>query len=265
MAARIRWGRALLVVSLLAFGLIPVVVNADIAAAHEAGACATENGLATKLAEQATYIEHNTTTKAGTPVDDVYHFVSGVTADGRVIPVHMGGPHGFETAYSPTWMDYIYYADMAVLHWTSPPPCSGPDDYAFAATVQCGHADFSTTHCYFDAWVGLQVGGGEVFPAPWGYSHRKNASPRQSCYAEGGRHEVADSSAWVRTFLYLDGSFTAPTPDHPFNARKSTSKEVWATSNTHLYNNGPCWPGFCDATTPPNNNASTAFNSCNLG
>jgi hypothetical protein len=181
---------------------------------------------------------------------------------------HAGGPHALESAYSPLFDDwYLYFADMSILHWASD-PCGGWDDYAFAATVGCAEdtPTFSTSPCLYDAWIALQRSAdGSTWTSPWGYSHRKNASPRASCYAQGGRHGIPDYSYWVRTWLYLDGSFTEPSPDHPFNARKSTSTEMWsgpAHTTTQL---GPCYPDWCDATTPPTNDPHLAFNNCNIG
>jgi hypothetical protein len=99
---------------------------------------------------------------------------------------HAGGPHALESAYSPLFDDwYLYFADMSILHWASD-PCGGWDDYAFAATVGCAEdtPTFSTSPCLYDAWIALQRSAdGSTWTSPWGYSHRKNASPRASCYA----------------------------------------------------------------------------------
>lgn len=249
---------------LLALVVPLVLVPAATTAAHDRATCATNGQRSEHLAKQATYVEYDTKTKAGTPVDRAYHTLVGIKADGstaRIMPAHYGGAHALESAYSPHNPDgYLYFADMSVLHWISV-PCSAPDEYAFAATVSCARdPGLVASPCLFDAWVGLQESSDTVnWGAPWGYSHRKNASARSSCYAEGGKHL---SVTWIRTWLYLDGSFTAPSPDYPFNARKSTSDHIVTAGDTHAYENGPCWPDWCDATTPPNNNTATAFTTC---
>lgn len=245
-------------------------------AAPAVAAGADQCGPNTVMAAQATYVEENPTTKTGRRPDYAYHYVSAITKDGQVsggqiVPVHYGGIHALESAYSPhNTEDQLYWADMAILHWVSGGDCTGPDDYAYSATVGCADspdytiAEFEKVPCHFDAWVGLQVMKGSTsntWAASWGYSHRHNSSGRKTCYAEGGKHGISDNYGWVRTWVYLDGDFVSPY--RLFNARKSTSLEMFiGSAPDHVYDHGPCWPDWCDATTPPNNNAAVAFNSC---
>lgn len=255
-------------------GLLVVAVLLALSVSAAPGAAApTENkadctsGLGDQLAKEATYVERNTKTKAGAPVDRIYHTVYGIDADGRatrIAPVHYGGAHATESAYTPASpYGHLYFADMSILHWISD-PCSEGDTYAYAVNVGCADADtFAPTGCLFDAWAGLQtkdVFGGS-WDTTWGLSHRKNASSRASCYADGTPHQIADYAYKVRTWLYLDGTFTAPSPDWPFNSRKSTSKEM-LTGESHTLNNGPCWPDWCDAAGPPDGSAGVVFDSC---
>lgn len=251
----------------LLLALVAPMLAAVPAAAHDAAACEASGQLSDQLAKQATYVERNTKTKAGVAVDRIYHTVYGIDADGRatrITPAHYGGTHALESAYSPTQPDgLLFYADMSIQHWISS-PCSQGDTYAYEVNVGCAHdGTFAHTGCLFDAWVGLQTqdsfGGG--WDTTWGYSHRKNASSRASCYADGTPHQIADYAYNVRTWLYLDGTFTAPSPDWPFNSRKSTSDQM-LTGETHTLSHGPCWPDWCDAATPPTNQGSVVFDSC---
>jgi hypothetical protein len=193
---------------------------------------------------------------------------NGGADSGSVVLVHAGGPHGLTSAYGPTEGSWLYFADIAILHWVSGGDCTGPDSFAYAVTVGCMWADTGNpTLCLYDAWVGLQTSVGTAngpWTANWGYSHRKNASARQSCYAQGGQHALPDNYGWVRTWVYLDGSYTAPSPDLPMDARKTTSNEM-ITGAAHTMLHGPCWPAWCQSSGPPTNDPFTAFNSCALG
>lgn len=244
--------------SLILVAFAPVPASAD-----------PECGPNMTLASQADSVETNVATEWGT-ADYVYHTRTLYARDtGQVIPVHAGGQHGLESAYTPTNTDgHLYYADMSILHWISGGDCSGPDDYAYDAWVGCADSpdhiisDFEQIPCYYDAWISLQRVAGsfsDSYSNPWGISHRSNAVARKRCHAKGGPHSIADDYGWVRTWLYLDGEFASPY--RLFNARKSTSKEMY-TSSAHVYDNGPCWPDWCDATTPPNNDAATKFTEC---